>query len=178
MAVRSRGFVRELVSVDAAGGGVDVLASGGSWDAPSARRRRGRCDLRGHGDAARASARLERRCGHLVLNGAPALVRAARHVRPEEVTFRSSDGLEIGALLFRPADRDAAAPAVVYPHGGPTEFYGDQWDGHAQYFVDKGYAWLALNYRGSTGRGKTFERLNFNDWGGGDAVTVSPARTS
>ena len=87
---------------------------------------------------------------------------------PEEVGFRSADGLEIEALLFRPAGVTSKAPAVVYPHGGPTDLYGDEWDGHAQYFVDKGYAWLALNFRGSTGRGKTFERLNFADWGGGD----------
>ena len=26
----------------------------------------------------------------------------------------------------------------------------DEWDGHAQYFLDKGYAWLAINFRGST----------------------------
>ena len=56
-------------------------------------------------------------------------------------------------------------PAVVYPHGGPTDAYGDEWDGHAQYFVDKGYAWLALNFRGSTGYGRDFERLNHGDWG-------------
>ncbi len=169
LAVRSRDFVRELVAVDAAGGGVDVLASGGSWETPLPQDG-GAVVATFEDTATPPELRLVSNgdAGTPVLNGAPALVRAARHVRPEEVTFRSSDGLEIGALLFRPAERDAAAPAVVYPHGGPTEFYGDQWDGHAQYFVDKGYAWLALNYRGSTGRGKTFERLNFNDWGGGD----------
>ena len=59
-------------------------------------------------------------------------------------------------------------PAVVYPHGGPTSCYGDEWDGHAQYFVDKGYAWLAINFRGSTGYGREFERLNHGDWGVGD----------
>ena len=56
-------------------------------------------------------------------------------------------------------------PAVVYPHGGPTDGYGDEWDGHAQYFVDKGYAWFALNYRGSTGYGRDFERANHGVWG-------------
>ena len=59
-------------------------------------------------------------------------------------------------------------PAVVYPHGGPTDAYGDEWDGHAQYFVDKGYAWLAINFRGSTGYGREFERRNHGDWGVGD----------
>jgi len=56
-------------------------------------------------------------------------------------------------------------PAVVYPHGGPTDAYIDDWDGHAQYFVDKGYAWLAVNFRGSTGYGREFERLNHGVWG-------------
>jgi dipeptidyl aminopeptidase/acylaminoacyl peptidase len=57
---------------------------------------------------------------------------------------------------------------VVYPHGGPTSHYGDEWDGHAQYFVDKGYAWLAINFRGSTSYGLEFERANHGDWGVGD----------
>ena len=56
-------------------------------------------------------------------------------------------------------------PAIVYPHGGPTDAYMDLWDGHAQYFVDKGYAWLAVNFRGSTGYGREFERADHGVWG-------------
>jgi dipeptidyl aminopeptidase/acylaminoacyl peptidase len=169
VAVRSRDFRRELVSVDCESGAVSVLAPGGSWEMPVPLANGGLlASYEDQGTAPELRLFEAGEAGTSIRNGAPALVRAARHVRPEEVTFRSGDGLEIGALLFRPAGRDSGTRAVVYPHGGPTEFYGDQWDGHAQYFVDKGYAWLALNYRGSTGRGKTFERLNFNDWGGGD----------
>jgi len=76
--------------------------------------------------------------------------------------------LEIEGFLFRPADTSSPVPAVVYPHGGPTSYYGDEWDGHAQYFVDKGYAWLAINFRGSTTYGLAFERANHGDWGVGD----------
>lgn len=54
---------------------------------------------------------------------------------------------------------------MVYPHGGPTSHYGDSWDGHAQYFLDKGYAWLAINFRGSTSYGRHFERANHGRWG-------------
>ena len=96
-----------------------------------------------------------------LLAPAPLAVRRAPHVAPEEVTFRSRDGLEIPALPVppaRPRRPTGPSPAVVYPHGGPTDAYGDDWDGHAQYFVDKGYAWLALNFRGSTGYGRDFER--------------------
>ena len=71
---------------------------------------------------------------------------------------------------MRPRERVGGqpVPAVVYPHGGPTDCYGDDWDGHAQYFVDQGYAWLAINFRGSTGYGRDFERKNHGDWGVGD----------
>jgi dipeptidyl aminopeptidase/acylaminoacyl peptidase len=101
---------------------------------------------------------------------APLAVRSAPHVRPEEITYRSFDGTEIHGFLFRPAGagKDAPVPAIVYPHGGPTSYYGDEWDGHAQYFADKGYAWLAINFRGSTSYGRAFERLNHDDWGVGD----------
>ena len=86
--------------------------------------------------------------------------RARRTSRSRRCRSRSFDGLEIPAFLLPPARRlgRAPVPAVVYPHGGPTDAYGDDWDGHAQYFVDKGYAWLAPNFRGSTGYGRDFER--------------------
>ena len=98
---------------------------------------------------------------------APLSVKRARHVAPEDVSFRSFDGLEIPAFLFRPANASADAPvaAVVYPHGGPTDAYIDDHDPRAQYFLAKGYAWLAVNFRGSTGYGRDFERLNHGTWG-------------
>ena len=63
-------------------------------------------------------------------------------------------------LLYLPRPGARPAPAIVYAHGGPKSESGHEWDGIAQYFVDKGYAWLCVNFRGSTGRGKTFEQLN------------------
>ncbi len=100
----------------------------------------------------------------------PASIRAAPHARQERVRFRSEDGLEIEGFLMRPAGTADPVPAVVYAHGGPTAHYGDEWDGHAQYFVDKGYAWLAINFRGSTSYGLEFERANHGDWGVGDVA--------
>ena len=104
----------------------------------------------------------------VLYDGAPAAVRSAPHSKLERITFNSFDGLEIEGFLFRPADTSSPVPAVVYPHGGPTDRYSDEWDGHAQYFVDKGYAWLAINFRGSTTYGLDFERANHGDWGRGD----------
>jgi dipeptidyl aminopeptidase/acylaminoacyl peptidase len=85
----------------------------------------------------------------------------------EQVSYKSFDGLEIPAFIYRPEKSNGAA--IVYPHGGPTDQYGYHWDDLAQYFVAKGYTWLSPNYRGSTGYGRDFERAIYNDSGGGDA---------
>ena len=77
---------------------------------------------------------------------------AAPHVVPEVVSYKSFDGLEIPAFLFKPAAaEDKQVVAIVYPTAARPQVYGDEWDGHAQYYVEKGYAWLAINFRGSTG---------------------------
>ena len=102
----------------------------------------------------------------LTFSNPPALQKN-KLVLPEIVSYKSFDGLEIPAFLFRPAKSNGAA--ILYPHGGPTAQYGYEWDELAQYLTAKGYTYLAPNYRGSIGYGKTFERANQNDWGLGDA---------
>jgi len=57
---------------------------------------------------------------------------------------------------------------VLYPHGGPTAQYIREFDLVAQYFVARGYTWLAPNFRGSTGYGLDFERANHGVWGTAD----------
>jgi dipeptidyl aminopeptidase/acylaminoacyl peptidase len=85
---------------------------------------------------------------------------------PEPVSFQSFDGLAIPNLLYRPLKPNGAA--IVRPHGGPRDQYGYEWDIFAQYMVAKGYTFLAINYRGSTGYGTAFEHANDDNWGIGD----------
>lgn len=101
----------------------------------------------------------------LTFSNPPAL---ARHslVTPEVVSYRSYDGLEIPAFLYRPPQPTGAA--ILYPHGGPTAQYLYEWDILAQYYVAKGYTYFAPNFRGSTGYGVAFEHANYDDWGVGD----------
>ena len=171
VAVRGRSNRFDLVAVDAQSGSAEVLAEGGSWSSPH-------WTAAGDVVAAYEDHRTPPRLSVVSPGGddrirrapAPWPVLAAPHTRLEEVSFASFDGLEIPGFLMRPlhAAVDHRVPAVVYPHGGPTDAYRDDWDGHAQYFVDKGYAWLAVNFRGSTGYGRDFERANHGDWGVGD----------
>ncbi len=154
--------------VDVATGAVEEIAPGGAWGAPQ---------LTSEGDVIGTYAdpatppELRRAARGLpprtALAPAPRAVRAAPHVVPEPVTFPSLDGLEIPGFLFRPRGiaPGARVPALVNPHGGPTDAYLEDWDGTVQYFLDKGYAWLMPNFRGSTGYGRDFERGNHGVWG-------------
>lgn len=101
----------------------------------------------------------------LTFSQSPALAKN-QLVMPERVSYKSFDGLEIPALLFRPHKPNGAA--IVHPHGGPSSLYAFDWDILAQYLVAKGYTFLAPNYRGSIGYGMEFEHLNYGDWGKGD----------
>jgi dipeptidyl aminopeptidase/acylaminoacyl peptidase len=167
LALRCRANRFDLVVVDADSGDGELVAAGGTWCTPL---------WTAAGDIVagyedHATPRELRRVADsepAVLHApAPLSVKRAPHAELEDVRFPSIDGLEIPAFLMRPRDAspERPVPAVVYPHGGPTSYYGDDWDGHAQYFVDRGYAWLAINYRGSTGYGREFERLNHGVWG-------------
>jgi dipeptidyl aminopeptidase/acylaminoacyl peptidase len=156
-----------LAVVDADGGAVEQIAPGGRWGAPQWTASGAIVGTYEDYATPPELRSAEPGAARTLLAPSPRAVRNAPHVRPEEVVFRSRDGLEIPGLRFRPrgASPERPAPAVVYPHGGPTDAYAYEWDGHAQYFLDKGYAWLAVNFRGSTGYGRDFERANHGVWG-------------
>ncbi|HEX8557103.1 MAG TPA: S9 family peptidase [Pyrinomonadaceae bacterium] len=85
-----------------------------------------------------------------------------RFVAPEAVAFRSHDGETIHGLLYLPrgASAQARAPVVLSVHGGPTGQARPSFGAVTQYLVARGYAVLDLNFRGSTGYGKRFARLD------------------
>ena len=82
------------------------------------------------------------------------------------VRYKSSDGLEIPAYLTLPKGIPAKnLPTVIFPHGGP--WGRDSWgyNGYAQFFANRGYAVLSMNFRGSTGYGKKFLDAGNQQWG-------------
>ena len=101
----------------------------------------------------------------LTFSNSPALANNEL-VMSEQITYKSFDGLEIPAFLFKPKKSNGAA--ILHPHGGPSSLYAAEWDILAQYFIAKGYTFIAPNYRGSTGFGLQFEHANYSDWGKGD----------
>ncbi len=67
----------------------------------------------------------------------------------ESVTFLSTGGASIQAWLCLPPG-DAPFPLIVHAHGGPTTVQSNAYHADAQAWVDHGFAWMSVNYRGST----------------------------
>ncbi|KAF8337612.1 Alpha/Beta hydrolase protein [Cantharellus anzutake] len=87
-------------------------------------------------------------------------------------------------VLFTPpknprysAPKGELPPAVVNIHGGPTSRVAPGLNGLAQFFTSRGWAYVSVNYRGSSGYGREYRsRLNGN-WGIVDvADSVSAVR--
>jgi dipeptidyl aminopeptidase/acylaminoacyl peptidase len=92
----------------------------------------------------------------------------------EDISFRSRDGTAVHGQLVKPPDYVSGRryPTIVWIHGGPNgqddhslelQGYGPPLE--RQLFATHGFVVLAINYRGSTGRGAKFARSILADWG-------------
>lgn len=90
--------------------------------------------------------------------------------KAEVVRYPSFDGVEIPAIYYKPlhANTKNKVPALVFVHGGPGGQSRVGYSSMIQFLVNKGYAVLAVNNRGSSGYGKTFFKMDNRDHGGGD----------
>ncbi len=112
-----------------------------------------------------------------VTDSRPAVLAAAlapgRVPAGERVTIKARDGLRVEGTLWRPASATGKrggkrVPTIIYPHGGPT------WQSYRSFQPFKlllaleGFAFLDVDFRGSTGYGRSFRRANFGEWGHAD----------
>ncbi len=84
----------------------------------------------------------------------------------EPISFKSRDGLTIhGYITFPPKTENKNLPMVLNVHGGP--WHRDTWgyNSEAQWFANRGYVCLQVNFRGSTGYGKNFLNAGDREWG-------------
>jgi len=90
---------------------------------------------------------------------------------PEAITYRSADGRQAHALLYRPANRDFRGPEderpplLVHVHGGPTAAAVPELRLDVQYLTSRGFAVADVNYGGSTGYGRAYRELLNGAWG-------------
>ncbi len=83
------------------------------------------------------------------------------------IVFKARDGLTIHGYLTLPVGREPKnLPLVIHPHGGPFGIR-DSWgfNPEVQFYANRGFAVLQVNYRGSGGYGAAFERAGWKKWG-------------
>jgi dipeptidyl aminopeptidase/acylaminoacyl peptidase len=80
---------------------------------------------------------------------------------PEEINYKSFDGLAIQGWIQKPPDFDPAKkyPMILNIHGGPHAAYGWVFDHEFQWMAAKGYVVLYINPRGSTSYGQDFGNI-------------------
>ena len=88
-------------------------------------------------------------------------------VIPDLIHYPTHDGRDVPAWLYRPAGA-GPFPVVLSIHGGPESQERANYSGFYQYLLSRGIGVLAPNVRGSTGYGKTYQKLIHHDWGGAE----------
>ncbi len=91
--------------------------------------------------------------------------------QPQSITFPTSHNGLAHALFYPPHNRDFTGPSGEKPplrvisHGGPTSAASDDLDLAVQFWTSRGFAVLNVDYRGSTGHGRSFMKALRGNWG-------------
>ncbi|GAA2096263.1 S9 family peptidase [Actinomadura alba] len=96
---------------------------------------------------------------------------------PEPFTFSTRDGQHAYGLYYPPTEPSGteAPPLIVKAHPGPTANFPQRLDWHTQYFTSRGFAVAEIDYRGSTGYGRSYRQALQGQWGIFDALDCADA---
>jgi dipeptidyl aminopeptidase/acylaminoacyl peptidase len=93
----------------------------------------------------------------------------------EVVSWNTVDSTSVSGIFYRAMGNEAdPRPLIVTIHGGPTSERPLTWAPDAQYFATRGWHYLVVNHRGSTGAGRAYQDRLAGQWG---VVDVEDART-
>ncbi|MHB1119352.1 MAG: S9 family peptidase [Bellilinea sp.] len=91
---------------------------------------------------------------------------------PQPVEWQTSNGQKAYGLFSAPANSrftgEGLPPLIVNIHGGPTSQSVLGYPQDAHYFTSRGYAWLEVNFRGSSGYGRSYREALYGQWGNYD----------
>ena len=91
---------------------------------------------------------------------------------PLPIDYKTSHDQTAYAIYYPPCNpyfqshaSNGAPPLIVRCHGGPTAHKKAVLDLTHQYWTSRGFAVVEVNYRGSSGYGRDYRRLLFDNWG-------------
>ena len=92
----------------------------------------------------------------------------------EKIRFRNKEGTELEGVLVKPVGYEEGKryPTLLRLHGGPVYQYSHEFMPDWQVYAAQGYAIVAVNPRGSSGRGFDFAKAIYADWGNKDVQDV------
>ncbi|CAH0995867.1 Dipeptidyl-peptidase 5 [Emticicia aquatica] len=92
----------------------------------------------------------------------------------EGFSSKSKDGETVSNILYKPANaiKGEKLPAIMFIHGGPVAQDEFNFDMSRQMLAAAGYAVVAVNYRGSNGRGLDFCKIISADWGNKEVLDI------
>ncbi|MEH6824237.1 MAG: prolyl oligopeptidase family serine peptidase [Motiliproteus sp.] len=97
-------------------------------------------------------------------------------IQPCHVQISSPSAATVYGLLYRPAvGAGQRLPLIIQLHGGPTAQADGRYDPLKQFWLQRGFALLDLNYRGSTGYGRHYREQLQGQWGIADVEDVIAA---
>jgi dipeptidyl aminopeptidase/acylaminoacyl peptidase len=84
----------------------------------------------------------------------------------EKFVSKSKDGTSVSNMLYLPpGGARENLPVIFFIHGGPVAQDNYGFDLSRQMLAAGGYAVVAVNYRGSEGRGLAYTKAIYADWG-------------
>ncbi|MGE3318402.1 MAG: prolyl oligopeptidase family serine peptidase [Candidatus Berkiella sp.] len=99
----------------------------------------------------------------------PFVIDAGYLSKPEHITYESDNGRVSHAYYYAPHNKDFQSeglpPLIVRSHGGPTANCGADFNVDIQYWTSRGFAYVDVNYAGSTGYGRAYRKSLENNWG-------------
>jgi len=110
----------------------------------------------------------------------PAALPVGGFVDAEYRTVNARDGLAIPVTLWRPPAATGrrggrTVPTIIHVHGGPTWQAFRDWVPFRDLLVQEGFAYLSVDFRGSTGYGRAYRHANRDEWGHADVHDVIDA---
>jgi dipeptidyl aminopeptidase/acylaminoacyl peptidase len=95
----------------------------------------------------------------------------------EGFSSKGKDGVTVSNILYRPSgiDTKKKLPTIFFIHGGPVAQDEYSFDLSRQMLAAAGYAVVAVNYRGSNGRGLDYCKVISADWGNKEVIDILSA---